>query len=250
MISFSIIIQARTGSSRLPEKMLLPFYNGSTILELVIDNLLKSFKPQNIILATTTNNKDLELVKVANKKGINHFQGNENNVLERFIKCAEHFNATKIVRVCADNPFLDTTLLLQLLDSIKDENVNYASYHVSNTPTIRTHFGFFAEYVSLKALLQIQKSTSDSFYQEHVTNYIYNNPSEFNILWKPVPEIISSNNNIRLTVDTKEDFETCQYIYQSLQKTNTLDFENVIGFINNNQSLKKGMIEQIEKYAK
>lgn len=244
--NISLIIQARTGSARLPSKMLLPFYNQKTILDLVIKKLLDKFNSNQIILATTTNENDSLLVDLAKNRNILWFRGDENNVLKRFIDCANKNNANNIIRICADNPFLDIDLLVELIENINLKKIDYASYSVNKTPSIRTHFGFFAEYVSLEALKKIQNSTTEIYYLEHVTNFIYSNPALFKIQWIEVPELISKNIGVRLTVDTIEDFENCRQIYEELVNKSTLNYFNVINYINLRPTLKNQMIHQIK----
>lgn len=101
-----IIIQARTGSTRLPQKMILPFYESEGIFSLILKRLTSIIDKNNIILATSTNENNDVLTDIAKEYGVNYFRGSENDVLQRFIDAANEFNAKKIIRVCADNPFL------------------------------------------------------------------------------------------------------------------------------------------------
>ena len=89
-----IVIQARTGSTRLPNKMLLPFHASKGILELLLEKLRNSFNNLPIIVATTTNNRDDVIVELCLKNKIKYFRGSENNVLQRFIDVANKFSLT------------------------------------------------------------------------------------------------------------------------------------------------------------
>ena len=102
----TFIIQARLSSTRLPNKVILPFWNGKTIIDLLIEKL-KTFNDCNIILATSDLSANLPLVEVAKRANVDYFQGSENDVLQRFIDAAEIQDAEHIIRICADNPFLD-----------------------------------------------------------------------------------------------------------------------------------------------
>src|ERR1700722_5916822 len=115
---FSFIIQARSGSKRLPNKILLPFYNNETILDIQIDNLLKYFPESSIILATTINKAD-DVVeeKYAGNSRLKIYRGEEDNVLKRFIGAAKAFKVQHIVRVCADNPFLSMAYCKAMVDT-------------------------------------------------------------------------------------------------------------------------------------
>lgn len=210
--NIGIIIQARMGSSRLPGKMLMEFYQGKSLLEVIIERIKQFDFSGRIILATTVNSKDDELVELGNKMGVNVFRGDEENVLKRFIDAAEKFKINKIIRICADNPFVDGSFLKDVIKNSSD--ADYCSYFLDDqTPTIKTHFGFFTEFVSLSALKSVQELTKEKLFQEHVTNYMYTNPQNFNIKRIPVPSQIAENQYIRLTIDTQNDFDLCKTIY-------------------------------------
>ena len=246
----SFIIQARTGSTRLKDKMLLPFFNQKTILELILEKLLDRFDKRQVILATTDNLKDDVLEQTALQYNVSFYRGDENDVLKRFIDCAESYNVNYIIRICADNPFLDMDLLCELIESIDFNIIDYSSYRIKETPAIKTHFGFFAEYVTLAALKKIKSNTNDKLYLEHVTNFIYANPNIFNIKWKDVPSAIENNIGIRLTVDTIEDFEACKLIYKSLISDKKLNYLNIINYINLHPVIKEQMVHQIQRHEK
>ncbi|MDB4710952.1 hypothetical protein OAF16_04405, partial [Flavobacteriales bacterium] len=106
MSETGIIIQARTGSTRLPNKIILPFYKEKGILELIVERINK-YTDIPIVVATTKNPKDDAIVKIASKNGVGCYRGSENNVLSRFIETAKKNNFKNIIRICADNPFLD-----------------------------------------------------------------------------------------------------------------------------------------------
>lgn len=246
-----IIIQARVGSSRLPGKMVRPFYGSKTILELIIENLKRSDYCHQIVLATSNNPIDQPLVEIAKKQKISCFRGSENNVLDRFIECAKEFNATNVIRICADNPFLDMELLNLLLYEASKDDVDYCSYQINGIPAIRTHLGFFCEYVSLRTLKKVQELTNDVFYLEHVTNYIYSHSDLFKIEWLSCPEQIDNYSDIRLTVDTEEDFEITQRIYSELYlKSSKFGFRDILNFLKDKEEYVYIMKKNIKQNGK
>ena len=86
------------------------------------------------------------------------------------------FNAKKLVRICADNPFLLPEYILELINALDDSSKEYASFQwEDNTPVLLSHIGVFGEAMTLGFLKKIQNSTEDPLYLEHVTNYIYDN---------------------------------------------------------------------------
>ena len=252
MNDVKVIIQARTGSTRLPQKMILPFYEENGIFSLILKRLTSAINKEDIILATSTNVNNDVLENIAKNNGVNCFRGSENDVLQRFIDAANEFNAKKIIRVCADNPFLDLEFLNFLLDNFKKSDYDYMSFMTSKgTPTIKTHYGFWAEAVTLNALKKVKSMTDENLYHEHVTNFIYANPNDFNIKFFNIPEEIDSHDDIRLTIDTKIDFDTQKEIFNIIYKKNpSFNSSDVVAFLNENQQYMKIMRDEILKNQK
>jgi len=247
MNDVAIIIQARNGSTRLPEKMILDFYQSKGIFEIILENLLQTFDSKTIILATTTSPIDDILVEIARQKGINFFRGSENDVLQRFIKAAEKFDVKNIVRVCADNPFLMPEYIKELM---LYPDYDYVSQALPDqTPVIKTHWGLFAEYTTRDTLLRIAQYTDDPLYREHVTNYIYTHPEKFKIKYLPLPEEIQNKQKIRLTLDTKDDFDLLKNLYSQWVGTEK-SLKSLIRIIENDKFIQDMMQQQILKNEK
>lgn len=247
----TFIIQARLGSTRLPGKILLPFYNDKSILELMVKKLT-IIENSEIVIATSIDTINNELEDFAKEKGVVCFRGSENDVLQRFIDAAEYKKANKLIRVCSDNPFLDLSAIKQLVEFARcNEDCDYISFDVCGKPSIKTHYGFWTEYVTLSALKKVVNSTDKQLYHEHVTNYIYEHPNSFNIKWINVSSVINSHPYIRLTIDTKEDFLTAQNVYSSLVKQSEYPtIEDIVNYLDANSTLYDMMKEQILKNSK
>ena len=241
-----IIVQARLGSSRLPNKMILPFYKNKGILELLIEKLANNFHDLPIIIATSTSKIDDTIFDLADRKNIKCFRGSENNVLDRFYKAGKFFNLTKIIRICADNPFLNVLELKKIVNEFENSNHDYLSFQTADkTPIIKTHYGLWAEGVTLDALYRVK--TNDLHYLEHVTNYIYEHPNEFIIKFL---DIEKENNLIRLTTDTKEDFILNKEIFVDLKRNNFTNVYELLDYISNKKDWIIRMEEQINKNIK
>jgi len=219
MSQLGIILQARTGSTRMPEKVILPFYQGQSILDLLLEKVKKTSIPA--VLATTVNPSDDRICALTEKHEIPVFRGSENDVLDRFIQAARQFGFSKIIRVCADNPFLDLAGMEQLIAEFSNSDADYLSFQLAGgKPSILTHFGFWTEAVRLEALERAQKLTSEKLYHEHVTNFIYGNPELFNVQFIQANPLVFSRTDIRMTLDTPEDFKIQQKIYAAIRKEN------------------------------
>jgi spore coat polysaccharide biosynthesis protein SpsF len=246
-MNIAIIIQARLGSTRLPNKILLDFHNGKCILEILYERLALN-NGYKTIIATTVNPNDDILFDFCKKREMDFFRGSEDDVLARFIDTAKRFDITHVIRVCSDNPFIfvkDLNMLNETL--LQYPNTDYISFKIREIPSILTHYGFWAELVSLQALC-VAAESNDNKTKEHVTNYIYKNADKFNIKWLKTSEVIEKNMNIRLTVDTADDFINAQFIYKITGEL--FDPESIIEIINKTPEVKNRMLTQIGENKK
>lgn len=243
-------IQARLGSKRLPGKVLLPFYKQQTILDIIINKLRENFKDIPILLCTSCLQNDDKIEEFCKKNEIACYRGDENNVLKRFTDAAKINDVDIIIRICADNPFIDVGFLKNLIEYYwQNEGSDYWSFKNSfNTPVIKTHFGFFAEIVRVAALNEVLKQTNDVLYLEHVTNFIYIN-SGFKTKLKLLPEYLKDRTDLRFTIDDIEDFKLMQAIYLLYIKNNC-NLEETIRFVDSNTTYLDKMNQNIKKYSK
>jgi spore coat polysaccharide biosynthesis protein SpsF (cytidylyltransferase family) len=252
---YGFIIQARAGSTRLPSKMLMKFSDHRTLIEIVVGTIQEVAKERDIpvMVATTTSRGDDALVALLGEKfpSLNIFRGEEEDVMKRFIDCASENNLDRIIRVCGDNPFVDPSLLLRLLDADDASKPDYCSYQIRGIPAIRTHFGFFTEIVSRKCLERIWSTSLEKVYKEHVTNYIYIHPAVFAISWVLLPGLDGEVDHIRTTIDTSLDFETSCRIYTALKDMKKeVTYKNVISYIKDDPFMLEQMTTEIAKNGK
>jgi spore coat polysaccharide biosynthesis protein SpsF len=250
MSQLGIILQARTGSTRMPEKVILPFFEGKSILDLLIEKVKKLGVPA--VLATTLNPSDDRICELAARLNFPVFRGSENDVLDRFIQAAKKFGFNKIIRVCADNPFLDLAGMKTLIEAFEKSDVDYLSFQLAgNKPSILTHFGFWTEAVRLSALEKAQQLTSDKLYHEHVTNYIYGNPQLFNVQFIKADDLVFSRTDIRMTLDTPEDFQVQQQIFATISKENpNFGIPEIVKWLDQRPEILEIMKKEIEKNQK
>jgi len=222
------IIQARMGSTRLPGKVLKKIGN-KTIIEIIIDRLKKSDLLQEIIVATSKNKLDDELVKFLETKEIKYYRGDEENVLKRYVKASQKLKADIIVRVTADNPLTSSNIMDDL---IKSHIKRKADYSYSSNISI----GLGVEVINSKILEEIRKIPLDAASKEHVTYYIKQHPKKFkinNVIFK------DKKDQLRLTVDTEADLELMRKIYNEFGDFKNLTFVEVKDFLKKNPELLK-----------
>lgn len=246
----TFIIQARLASTRLPGKIIRPFYKQESIIQLLLKKL-KQYDSCKVILATSTDESNDRLVQIADEEKVICYRGSENDVLQRFIEAAASINAQRIIRVCSDNPFLNEQAIETLLKVSENSSADYISFLVNGSPSIKTHFGFWTEYVTLNALKQVRELTNENLYHEHVTNYIYTHPESFQIEWLPTPECLCNRNDIRLTCDTQSDFQNAQSIYEHIiDHSPHPTIEEVVHYIDAHPEYLNSMRTQIQQNTK
>ena len=159
-MNYAFVVQARLGSTRLPGKILKPFYGNQSILDLMVHKL-SAISNIPVIIATTNSVINEPIEKKALALGVKCFRGEENDVLKRFIDVAEYFDIQGIFRICSDNPFLDVHAARQLVEIAMKSCNDYISFDIDGTPSIKTHFGFWGEFVTLDALKRVIGFTDD-----------------------------------------------------------------------------------------
>lgn len=239
-----VLIQARMRSTRLPGKVLLPFC-GSTILGVIAGKVLKSFPHLDVVICTSTHPDDDAIAAYAQSLEIPVFRGSELDVLERFLAAADGFGFDRIVRVCADNPFLDMQFLQELITfADASPEADYWSFADGDTPSIKTHYGFFTEVVKTSALHDVARQTQDMCYREHVTNFVYSS-GLFDCRFIQIPDWISKHRFLRLTVDDESDFALALQLYAARP-----DLRELVNLVLSDEKLSDQMAKNIEKYSK
>lgn len=120
------IIQARTGSKRLKNKVLLKL-GDRCILEILLERLKKSKKLDDIIVATTIKKEDNAIVELCNSLGVNVFRGSEKDVLDRFYNASKFYSGDVIVRITGDNPLTSIELIDKQVEYLLKNNFDYVS---------------------------------------------------------------------------------------------------------------------------
>lgn len=202
MSKTAIIIQARMGSSRYPGKMLKKISNTS-LIEWVVKRVKDSKKIKKIILATTSNKVDDILVKIAKKNKILIYRGKNNNVLNRFYETAKKNKINTIVRVCADNPFVDSREIDLLFSMYKKKNYDYICNH-QNKLNSNYADGFGAEIFSFSVLKKMHTLAKNKSQREHITKYIWDNFNKFKILSIRAPKSLAYP-KLKFDINTRKD---------------------------------------------
>ncbi len=214
----AIFIQARKGSTRLPNKIVENIEGRSMIWHVI--NRIKKSKVKRIVLLTSNLEEDKHLKKISDEHGVEFFSGSEVDVLDRFYQCAKLFKVDNIIRITGDCPLIDP----QLVDKINKFYMKNKYDYVSNTIKPTFPDGLDVEIFSFSTLEKTNMDAKLTSEREHVTSYIIKHPAQFK-LFNVKNEIDLSKH--RWTVDEPIDLEFVRKIY-SLMKPKLIFYMNQI----------------------
>lgn len=244
-----IIIQARMGSTRLPGKILKNFWNGKTILDLILEQANSVVGVERTVLAIPNARSDDILFEKYDGE-VKITRGNELDVLARFLQAIQETGAHSCIRICADNPFIIPEEIKRLIDFGKKTRADYAGFKIGSLPSIKTHCGFFTEYATADALQKESEQCRDLSIREHVTNYLYTSPT-FLSRWITEYESDPLIGKVRLTIDDEHDFTLAREIYhQAREKKIPMDVASLTKFITEVPAWLEHMSENIARNQK
>lgn len=229
--NIDIIVQARTGSSRLPGKV-MKFLEDKLVLDHVIERLQKSKYARQVIICTSIKKEDDIIFEHCKNNNIKCYRGSELNVLERYYDTAKHFKSNYILRVTSDCPMIDSTYLDLMIEKYFELKLPYLGpkyYGNRKFPD-----GFNGEIFNYQVLKEAYENASEDE-KEHVTTYIIKKYKtvEFNypIDYEKYKNIDFSN--LHLSLDTKEDYELLKNIFQHVYlKKKAFQIEDVLNYLN------------------
>ena len=199
------IVQARMGSTRLPNKVMKPI-GGTPMIELLLARLSRAKEVDQIVVATSVDVHNQMLVDHVCKLGYACEQGSENDVLGRYVKAAKSHQADVVVRITGDCPLVDPELVDDAIRRFKATGSEY----LSNTSPPTYPDGLDIEVCSFKALEQASRETNKPFDREHVTPYLRES-GRFRTAYMQHDKDLSA---LRWTVDELEDFSVITKVFQ------------------------------------
>jgi spore coat polysaccharide biosynthesis protein SpsF len=236
------------GSSRLPGKTLLKIDDKNTVLDFIINQLSSSKLLDKIIIATTNLESDNVIENFVKNMNVNIFRGKSNNVLDRYFQCAKHFSIDIIVRITADNPLIDPTMVDDMIKKFTTNSYDYlTNAHVRTFP-----YGTEVEIFTFEALEKAWENATKPSEREHVTPFFYNNSQLFknyNV------ENYKNISNLRWTIDRENDFLLVKSIISKIKQRPIL-MNNILDLfskkpelfkINKNSILDEGITKSLEK---
>lgn len=220
-----LVVQARLGSTRFPGKMLASLGDRPLIFW-VLDRVLRSREVTEVVVATTDAPADDPLVAAIAGYPVRVFRGSTDDVLGRFSGALASVDADHVVRVCADNPFVDPECINAL---VRDHVLTKSGYTFNHRPHDGCDYadGLGAEAIERSLFDRLNREVSRREHREHVTLAIVDGTIETSRHGMRAPEALR-HPEVRLDVDIPEDLEKLQRIVDSANLTPTSTAEQFV----------------------
>lgn len=230
-MKYLAMIQARCGSHRLPNKVLMDLC-GKTVLERVIERVQKSKLIDEVMVVTSINPEDISIVKLVSGLNIRVFTGSSDDVLDRYYQAAKLLHPDYIIRITADCPVFDHELLDDAIKAMSD-NSDYFGFISETFPD-----GLDLEIIKYSAFEKAWNEAKLASEREHVTLYIKNHPELFVI--QDYKCQLGNLHNERWTLDEKVDYLFLMSVYNYFAKIGNSDFlmEDILEYLNENPEIR------------
>jgi len=209
------VIQARSGSSRLPGKVTKEIL-GKTLLMRMVERVQASSLKGTIVVATTTDKDDNVIETICKDNNILCYRGSTLDLLDRHYQAAKKLCADVVVKIPSDCPLIDPQIIDKVLQFYLDNDYDFVSnLHPATYPD-----GNDVEVMSFKTLETAWKEAQKDFEREHTTPYIWEHPEKFsigNVVWETGLDYSMSH---RFTIDYADDFTFIKTVYEKLYPAN------------------------------
>ncbi len=238
-------IQARMASTRLPRKVLLPL-QGVPVLQHVIQRTRAARLVSDVVVVTTMEPEDLQIVALCASLETRVFCGSVNDVLDRFYQAARIAGADNVVRITADCPVMDPGVIDRVVEAHLEGKADYTS----NVLKATFPDGEDVEVVALGALEKAWREAALLSEREHVTPYLRNHPELFRLVGVESETDLGGK---RWTVDEPKDYAFLQALYDRLYPSDHLfPMKRVLELLREHPELEQinSSIGRNEGYAK
>ena len=199
------------------------------MLQLLIERLQRARTLDDIAVAAPVSRDNDHIEDLCLRLGIGIYRGSEEDVLDRVVGAARAFNADIIVEITADCPLMDPGLV----DAVVGDFMMGGADFVANLPEYTTPRGTDVRVFTTEQLEEINRISSDLADHEHVSLHFWEHPEKYRLRNTrfDFPRYVA---DLRLTVDTEEDFELIRRIFEALYPGNPdFSFADVLEVLRN-----------------
>ncbi len=231
------LIQARMGSSRFPGKVLEDLA-GRPMLWHVVNRVRRAKSVDKVVIATTDQDTDDPIAKFCEQEGVACFRGSEQDVLDRFYQAARANGADVVVRITADCPLIDPSVIDKVLAHFARGDCDYACNIIRYTYPD----GLDTEVFSFAALERTWREAAKPSEREHVTPYMRTGKFRTANVESQTPVL---PDKYRWTVDHPADLEFVRTVYAAFSKNGEFGFEEVFDLLKERPDLATIQAETI-----
>ena len=225
------IIQARMGSTRLPGKVLMEI-SGRSMLAWVVSRTRRARTIDDVVVATSVSLRDDVIAAECNTFGVSIFRGSENDVLDRYYRAADEFQANFIVRITSDCPLIDPAVIDEVVAEFTGNVVDFAC----NTLVRGYPRGLDVEVFSRAALEEAWHRADQPHERVHVTPYIHENPDRFKL---HSVQCDNDHSDLRWTVDTTADLQAVRGIAEAFGGRDDFRWQDALEIVRQNPHLSE-----------
>jgi spore coat polysaccharide biosynthesis protein SpsF len=207
------VIQARTGSSRLPGKVLLPLGDDSVLGQMLIRVKAAKLAGQ-IVVAITEEPGDDPLVELSQRYGVACIRGDSQDLIVRHLKALDAFPARAVVKIPSDCPLIDPAIIDRVLGYHLAHEGQFD--YVSNLHPQSYPDGNDVEVMTAEALKTAHREATRTIDREHTTPFLWDHPERFRIGNVLAEDGNDLSQDFRWTLDYREDYELIRAIFDSL----------------------------------
>jgi len=231
-----IVIQARSGSTRLPRKVLKPLA-GKTVLYHMVKRVERSALAGRVVVATTTDPGDDIIETLCREDGFECFRGHATDLLDRHYRAGIKYNADAVVKIPSDCPLIDPQIIDRVLRYHLDDCGRFDYVGNLHPPTYPD--GNDVEVMPMQILETAWREADKEFEREHTTPFIWNNPERFrigNVTWEAG---LDFSDILRWVLDYEEDYQFIEAVYEELYPVNPFfGFDDVLHLLSIRPEIK------------
>lgn len=223
------VVQARTGSTRLPNKVMRPLA-GKPLLARMVERVQAAELAGDVIVATTAESSDDPIIDLCRAEGFHYFRGSVDDLLDRHYQTALRHEADIILKIPSDCPLLDPRIIDRVIASFLSGQGEYD--YVSNLHPATYPDGNDVEVMTLGALETAWREATRPLEREHTTPFLWERPERFrlaNVAWESGLDYSMSH---RWTVDYEEDYQFIAAVYEALYPENPLfSLDDILAYL-------------------
>ncbi len=194
----------------------LPYGSGTTVLDQVIRRVKRARRLDEVVVATTEEPEDAEIVRIARNRGVEHHRGSTRDVLGRFYAAAGRYGLDVVVRVTSDCPCIDPGLI----DAVIERHLRAKADYTANTLARTFPRGLDVEVMNFGVLEKAFSEAVDAYEREHVTPFVYERGRRLFRIEGFESAAEAGLSEIRITLDTEEDYALLCAVFDYLYDEN------------------------------